>query len=36
LMTAANRYIGFDTRLNKWASANAKSNSLARVVQWLT
>ena len=36
LMTAANRYIGFDTRLNKWASANARSNTLARVVQWLT
>jgi uncharacterized membrane protein YphA (DoxX/SURF4 family) len=36
LMTAANRYIGFDTLLNKWAGANAKSNMLARVVQWLT
>ena len=36
LMTAANRYIGFDTLLNKWASANAKSNTLAWVAQWLT
>ena len=36
LMTAANRYVGFDTFLNKWANTNAKHNSLARVVQWLT
>jgi len=36
LMTAANRQIGFDARLNPWASANAKSNPLAKVVQWLT
>jgi hypothetical protein len=35
-MTAANRYIGCDTLINKWANANAKSNSFAKVVQWLT
>lgn len=36
LMTAANRHMGVDARLNAWANANAKNNSLARIAQWLT
>jgi hypothetical protein len=37
LMTAAGRYIGFDSMLHPWAVAQAaKGNPLARVVQWLT
>jgi hypothetical protein len=36
LMTAANRAIGIDTGLHVWAEANAKKNSTAKIVQWLT
>jgi hypothetical protein len=37
LLTAAGRYLGFDTRLHPWAVEQAaKGNNLARIVQWIT